>query len=114
MSASDEPASLAQVLYRELQALRPQWLTGIAAPAAQSASDAERSRSLREIYARAAPADGADHPPLSALCLSGGGIRSATFNLGVLQGLAQSRLLGSFDYLSSVSGGGYIASWLRT
>jgi len=126
MNPSDEPASLAQVLYREFQALRPQWLTGIAAPAAQSASDAERSRSLREIYARAAPAggpdrralsapaDGADHPPLSALCLSGGGIRSATFNLGVLQGLAQSRLLGSFDYLSSVSGGGYIASWLRT
>src|SRR2546429_1200481 len=30
--------------------------------------------------------------PRSALCLSGGGIRSATFNLGVLQGLARNQL----------------------
>src|SRR5476651_1765257 len=79
--ASDEPASLAQVLHREFRALRPQWLAGISAPAKQSASDAERCRSLRETYARTAPTDGADSRPLSALCLSGGGIRSATFNL---------------------------------
>lgn len=52
--------------------------------------------------------------PLTALCLSGGGIRSATFNLGVLQYLAKTGLLRRFDYLSSVSGGGYIAGWLRT
>ncbi|MDP9121000.1 MAG: patatin-like phospholipase family protein, partial [Acidobacteriota bacterium] len=50
--------------------------------------------------------------PLSALCFSGGGIRSATFNLGVLRGLARLGLLDNFDYLSSVSGGGYIAGWL--
>ncbi len=49
---------------------------------------------------------------LAALCLSGGGIRSATFALGVLQALARFGLLGRFHYLSSVSGGGYIASWL--
>jgi hypothetical protein len=49
---------------------------------------------------------------LGALCLSGGGIRSATFALGVMQGLARFRLLDQFHYLSSVSGGGYIASWL--
>jgi Patatin-like phospholipase len=112
--ASDKPASLAQVLYREFQALRPQWLADMNAPAKQSASDADLCRSLHDLYARTAPSGGADHRPLSALCLSGGGIRSATFNLGVLQGLARSGLLGSFDYLSSVSGGGYIASWLRT
>ncbi len=47
-----------------------------------------------------------------ALCLSGGGIRSATFALGVLQGLAKRELLGQFDYLSTVSGGGYIGAWL--
>lgn len=47
-----------------------------------------------------------------ALCLSGGGIRSATFGLGVLQGLAKHNLLDKFDYLSTVSGGGYIGSWL--
>lgn len=49
---------------------------------------------------------------LAALCLSGGGIRSATFALGVLQGLARFNLLGQFHYLSTVSGGGYIGSWL--
>ena len=48
----------------------------------------------------------------AALCISGGGIRSATFGLGVLQGLAGKNLLGRFDYLSTVSGGGYVGSWL--
>ncbi|MCU1349823.1 MAG: rane protein of unknown function, contains domain, partial [Acidobacteria bacterium] len=51
---------------------------------------------------------------LAALCLSGGGIRSATFNLGVLQGLADHRLLTRFHYVSTVSGGGYIGSWLSS
>src|SRR5271169_3240276 len=46
------------------------------------------------------------------LALSGGGIRSATFSLGVLQSLAGHGRLSSFDYLSTVSGGGYIGSWL--
>jgi Patatin-like phospholipase len=49
---------------------------------------------------------------VSGICFSGGGIRSATFNLGVLQGLAKHGWLNRFDYLSSVSGGGYIHSWL--
>src|SRR6476661_10426340 len=48
----------------------------------------------------------------SALCISGGGIRSATFALGALQGLAELGILENFDYLSTVSGGGYIGSWL--
>src|SRR4030095_9820879 len=48
----------------------------------------------------------------SALCLSGGGIRSGTFALGILQGLARHNLLKEFHYLSTVSGGGYIGSWL--
>lgn len=46
------------------------------------------------------------------LAFSGGGIRSATFNLGILQSLARLDLLRHFDYLSTVSGGGYIGSWL--
>jgi hypothetical protein len=48
----------------------------------------------------------------SAVCFSGGGIRSATFGLGIVQGLARIRLLGRFDYLSTVSGGGYLGGWL--
>jgi hypothetical protein len=47
----------------------------------------------------------------TALCFSGGGVRSASFNLGVLQGLAEAGILGSVDYLSTVSGGGYIGGW---
>ncbi len=46
------------------------------------------------------------------LALSGGGIRAATFSLGLLQGLAKENLLSKFHYLSTVSGGGYIGSWL--
>ena len=48
----------------------------------------------------------------AALCFSGGGIRSGTFALGLLQGLARHNLLTQFDYLSTVSGGGYIGAWL--
>lgn len=46
------------------------------------------------------------------LALSGGGIRSATFCLGVVQVLAQQKLLSRFDYLSTVSGGGYLGSFI--
>jgi hypothetical protein len=46
------------------------------------------------------------------LAFSGGGIRSATFNLGVIQALAEKGLLRRFHYLSTISGGGYIGSWL--
>jgi len=50
---------------------------------------------------------------LAALCLSGGGIRSAAFCLGVLQALAEKCMLRHFDYLSTVSGGGFIGGWLQ-
>lgn len=49
---------------------------------------------------------------LIGLTFSGGGIRSATFNLGVLEGLQEFDLLRYVDYLSTVSGGGFIGSWL--
>src|ERR1700678_1725174 len=49
---------------------------------------------------------------LTGLAFSGGGIRSAPFNLGVLQALAELKLLHRFDYLSTVSGGGYIHQWV--
>jgi hypothetical protein len=63
----------------------------------------------------------------SALSLSGGGIRSASFSLGVLEGLASfshpnppvdpkpaKPLMNHLDYLSTVSGGGYIGSWMMS
>ncbi len=51
---------------------------------------------------------------LFGLAFSGGGIRSATFNLGILQGLAKHSLLRKVDYLSTVSGGGYIGAWFTS
>jgi len=47
------------------------------------------------------------------LALSGGGIRSATFNLGFLQALAEAGELKKIDYLSTVSGGSYIGAFLH-
>lgn len=49
---------------------------------------------------------------LTALCLSGGGVRSASFALGVIEGLTRRGLVDSLDYLSTVSGGGYAGAWL--
>lgn len=46
------------------------------------------------------------------LALSGGGIRSATFNLGILQALQRYKIFKHVDYVSTVSGGGYIGSCL--
>ncbi len=67
------------------------------------------SDELEAIKARRADASRTD---LSGLALSGGGIRSASFNLGVMQALAKRGWMNRFDYLSTVSGGGYIGSAL--
>jgi len=51
---------------------------------------------------------------LVGLALSGGGIRSATTNLGILQTLSRLDILPMVDYLSTVSGGGYIGACLSS
>jgi hypothetical protein len=83
----------------------------------QGANDQEKAERNEQLAAaEAKPStdayDRAAASSLMGICFSGGGIRSATFNLGVLQGLAELGLLRCFDYLSSVSGGGYIHQWL--
>lgn len=66
----------------------------------------------------------------NALCLSGGGIRSASLSLGIVQGLARitcssedayqlgadkgNGILHDLQFLSTVSGGGYLGSWLSS
>jgi hypothetical protein len=50
--------------------------------------------------------------PVIGVALSGGGIRSATFCLGLFQSLASHHLLRHVDYLSTVSGGGYFGGFL--
>lgn len=82
---------------------------GIDAPTADAIDAAEREavRLRRAHYDL--PAGETD---AAGLALSGGGIRSATFSLGVLVALAERGLLPQFDYLSTVSGGGYLGSFL--
>jgi len=95
MSAEpSQPISFEEVLSAEYSVLRPD--TGF--------DTKDRAELYRRVHGLA--------QPLSALCISGGGIRSATFSLGVIQGLAEQGLLEQFDYLSTVSGGGYIGGWL--
>ncbi|HKT03808.1 MAG TPA: hypothetical protein VJT31_30125, partial [Rugosimonospora sp.] len=49
----------------------------------------------------------------TGICVSGGGIRSATFSLGALQKLQRAGELGKSRYLVGVSGGGYAAGAMR-
>jgi hypothetical protein len=71
------------------------------------------SAELEEIAKRQGKPDGAavDRKSLAGIALSGGGIRSATTALGVLQALRKMGILPAFDYLSTVSGGGFAGSW---
>lgn len=121
-----ERTTFNEVLWRELQGLRPEYCESRSFQPAKfdparpddAGTDPQYQQNLRELFQMIGTLDADSdsnkaQPPLSALCLSGGGIRSATFNLGVLQALARNKLLPEFDYLSSVSGGGYIASWLQ-
>lgn len=63
----------------------------------------------RRLLGHAAPTDRTQ--PTVGLALSGGGIRSATFSLGLLQALSRHGLVPSIDYISSVSGGSYIGAF---
>lgn len=66
---------------------------------------------LSEVKRRRPDESDAEHT-LVGLAFSGGGIRSATFGLGVLEGLKRQNVLRRVDLLSTVSGGGYIGAWL--
>ena len=72
-------------------------------------------RETREGLAEMAEPELVDKPPFDTfgLALSGGGIRSATFNLGFLKALNEKGILKYADYLSTVSGGGYIGSFVQ-
>ena len=96
--------SLSQVLRKEFESVRPSELGPILAGPSSAITENDRRR---ELYRLAL-----GELRLSALALSGGGIRSACVALGVIQSLAEAGLLRQFDYLSTVSGGGYIGSWL--
>jgi hypothetical protein len=89
---------------------------------AQIAALIERRRKVRLWWAKDGGAPGSqwdqasDGRPPVGLALSGGGIRSATFSLGLIQALAKSSrdAFGRIDVLSTVSGGGYAGCFLRS
>lgn len=115
------PTSAPQIAERELHIAEAMaqplpWgiherLGGIRSSDARMINDAERTAIMarRKYY-------GLDENRKHAigLAISGGGIRSATFGLGVLVALARRNLLPEIDYLSTVSGGGYLGSFLTT
>jgi len=83
----------------------------------QAINDAEHRaiRARREIFGLSAKADAGSEPALmnaTGLALSGGGIRSASYSLGVTQVLIEKGFLPQIDYLSTVSGGGYFGTFL--
>lgn len=88
------------------EALEAEFLALYGAPPLDGPPAGDPDQRLRAVHAKIH-----ERGP-SAVCLSGGGIRSATFALGVLQGLAHVGLLRNIDYLSTVSGGGYTGGWL--
>ena len=86
---------------------------GGSAPSNAAAIDTDEAAAVaarRAHYKIATP----DRMDAVGLALSGGGIRSATFCLGVVQVLAERGLLPGVDFLSTVSGGGYTGSFLTT
>lgn len=115
------PLTLAEVLHAELQHQHPdaakefdQKIEAIREQCDWNGRQEHSQVLVPEIYAAIHKLAADPARRRSALCLSGGGVRSATFNLGILQGLARCGLLDKFDYLSTVSGGGFIGSWLTT
>ena len=78
---------------------------------AEELGDVKRRRNL-EFDAAAANEEAGRN--LVGLALSGGGIRSAMFNLGLVQALHESGLYRYLDYLSTVSGGSYLGVQLAS
>jgi hypothetical protein len=124
--STEPPVDFATLLWEELAEVRRlrqnrQWSNGdvshIDSHAPSHSSHETKTSEKHEPIPRTVLPDqvfeNAYELELIGLAFSGGGIRSATFNLGVLQGFADLKLLPMFDYLSTVSGGGYIGSWLE-
>lgn len=111
MDNLDTRLNLAQVLAKEMQALG-RTVPEVKLTSTDAATREWRSEGLDAVRTEILE-EQKKNKPLTALCFSGGGIRSATFCLGVLQRLAKLELLSKFDYLSTVSGGGFIGAWLK-
>src|SRR5688500_1076762 len=77
-------------------------------------AEAREIEQRRKVAVPEAVEASVSEPARVGLALSGGGIRSAIFSLGLLQAFSHRGLLRFIDYVSSVSGGGYIAGYLAS
>ena len=77
--------------------------------AVESGDVEDKAEDSEQIAARPSVKHG-----LVGLAFSGGGIRSATINLGIAQQLHRRGVFDHVDYLSTVSGGGYTGSSIST
>ncbi len=111
--AGEGAFNLAQVLADEAEEIRLQsqnprrglaWDLKLDEAAAQPSGET--------IDSSAAPASASAVPDRLGLAFSGGGIRSACVALGIVQRLAQARMLTQVHYICGISGGGYLLGWL--
>lgn len=92
----------------------PDKTEGTATEESVKATDVQIQSDERSIHGGLGTNDNGQSLGTIGLSISGGGIRSATFGLGVLHALAKHRVLQDVDYLSTVSGGGYLGCFLST
>lgn len=76
--------------------------------------NAEEARLLTARRTGKLPSGATEVHDAVGLAISGGGIRSATFALGVTQVLARQGVLKDVDVLSTVSGGSYLGSFISS
>jgi hypothetical protein len=122
---TDTAFNLTQILWDERAALRGEPLPSAEPPNSPTSRIAAINKEFMQLDANdlAGTYRQLNEDNRWALALSGGGIRSAAFALGIIQCFADHRvvskanqnenepLLQQFDYLSTVSGGGYVGSW---
>lgn len=106
---------MALALYASLYP-RPSLTSGTTAPRRRGTQTGLDGLTLLEQERRLYPRykqflEGDDDAPRLCLAMSGGGIRSAAFQVGVLQALADRGDLKNLDVVSAVSGGTFALSW---
>lgn len=117
-SGLDEPEYPSELRRKEAQAIESRRAQAKLLEEAASAADgagtapANRPGFTATDFPKPLLPDGQWEQDVTGLALSGGGIRSATHALGILQTLARKHLLRRIDFLSTVSGGGYVGAFL--
>jgi hypothetical protein len=115
MSRENDLRKLDEVRADELKSIRQRRKAARLPQAEGALAQHQRDVSPESLGSPDSP-DSPDKPgsKLAGLSLSGGGLRSACFGSGFVQALHRAGLWRLFDYLSTVSGGGYIGGHLTS